>query len=351
MDSLTQILLGGAVAAAVAPHGHRRAALLAGAALGTFPDLDVFPIALWTDDQVQRVTLHRGLTHSLLVLPWIGLALWAWLRTRGGRVAQSPGRWFVAIELALLTHPVLDAFTVYGTQLSWPLATPPVMWSSMFIIDPLYTVWLLLGCVVAWFARGRRAARIALVAGLALSSGYLGFSLAAKAAVERHAGSALAALGLGHAPRISVPMPFTTLLWRVLVMTPDGYLEGEWSLVADRGPMQFRHYRADPGLRAEAAALPAARRLDWFTQGFWKAEERDGKLVLSDLRMGAEPDYVFRYLLAVREGGEWRAVRPAQVSWPDRDDRALARVWERIWAPAVPAAGRADPAAPGTGAR
>src|SRR5690606_40055610 len=134
-------------------------------------------------------------------------------------------------------------------------------------------------------------------------------------------------------------------------MTPDGYLEGEWSLVADRGPMQFRHYRADPGLRAEAATLPAARRLDWFTRGFWKVEERDGKLVLSDLRMGAEPDYVFRYLRAVREGGEGRAERRAQVSWPDRDDRALARVWERIWAPAVPAAGLADPAAPGTGAR
>ena len=43
MDSLTQIVLGGAVAAAIAPPGHRRAALLAGAALGTLPDLD----ALW----------------------------------------------------------------------------------------------------------------------------------------------------------------------------------------------------------------------------------------------------------------------------------------------------------------
>ncbi|RBJ89030.1 metal-dependent hydrolase, partial [Xanthomonas oryzae pv. oryzae] len=35
MDSLTQIVLGGAIAAAIAPPGQRRAALLAGAALGT----------------------------------------------------------------------------------------------------------------------------------------------------------------------------------------------------------------------------------------------------------------------------------------------------------------------------
>src|SRR5690606_41482870 len=112
MDSLTQVLLGGAVAAAVAPAGHRRAALLAGAALGTLPDLDVLPIALWTDDQAQRVTLHRGATHTLLVLPWLGLALWAWFRTRGGRVTRPPWRRLPASELALATLPRLDAFTV-----------------------------------------------------------------------------------------------------------------------------------------------------------------------------------------------------------------------------------------------
>ena len=48
MDSLTQIVLGGAVAAAIAPAPHRRAALLAGAMLGTLPDLDALPLALLT---------------------------------------------------------------------------------------------------------------------------------------------------------------------------------------------------------------------------------------------------------------------------------------------------------------
>src|SRR3546814_6478712 len=64
-----------------------------------------------------------------------------------GRVAESPRRWFWAIQAVLLTHPLLDALTVYGTQLLWPLPLRPVMWSSVFIIDPLYTVWLLLACV------------------------------------------------------------------------------------------------------------------------------------------------------------------------------------------------------------
>src|SRR5690606_31517849 len=127
MDSLTQIVLGASVAAAVAPAKHRRAALLAGAALGTLPDLDSLPISLLTDDPVALMTLHRGASHSLLVLPLVGWLLWAMFRSRGGRVAEAPGRWFWAIQLALITHPLLDAFTVYGTQLLWPLAAKPVM--------------------------------------------------------------------------------------------------------------------------------------------------------------------------------------------------------------------------------
>ena len=44
MDSLTQIVLGAAVAASIAPPRHRRAALLAGAALGA--TVDLLPLTL-----------------------------------------------------------------------------------------------------------------------------------------------------------------------------------------------------------------------------------------------------------------------------------------------------------------
>jgi inner membrane protein len=137
MDSLTQIVLGGAVAAAIAPPGHRRAALLAGAALGTLPDLDALWLGFTAADPVANMIEHRSFSHSLLVLPWVAALIW-WLFKRfgNGRVAQSPLRWFWAIQLALVTHPVLDAFTVYGTQLWWPLRPHPTMGSSVFIIDP-----------------------------------------------------------------------------------------------------------------------------------------------------------------------------------------------------------------------
>lgn len=338
MDSITHLFLGGAVAAAIVPAKHRRAALLAGAALNTLPDLDSLFIALATDDPVSLMTVHRSFSHSLFVLPLLGWLIWWLFKRRGKRVAESPARWFWAIQLALVTHPLLDAFTVYGTQLFWPLHTPPVMISSLFIIDPLYTVWLLAGCVVAWFAREKILAQRALLAGLVLSAAYLGWSLLAKAKVDAHADQALAAMGLRNAPRFSVPMPLNTLLWQVVAMTPDGYVIGERSLAADQGTMRFKSYKSNTQALGEARNIPAVRELAWFNHGFMRARVVGDELVLSDLRMGLEPDYNFNFAVAVREGGQWRAIPPRQLQAAYRAPvasgklkDALARLWHRVW--------------------
>lgn len=330
MDSFTHLFVGGAIAAAIAPPGHRRAALLAGAALSTLPDLDVLPLLL-SDNPVVRMTWHRGATHSLLVLPWFGILLWWWFRRRGGRVAQAPTRWFWIFQAALLSHPLLDAFTVYGTQLLWPLPVRPAMWSSLFIIDPLLTLPLVVGCVLAAWFGARPVASKALVASLAFAGAYLGWSLVAKSMVDRIAARDLAAMGLRDAPRFSVPMPFNTLLWRVVALTDDGFVEGERSLVADRGPMVFRAHVSDTQALDAVREQPDVMRLLWFNHHFMKAEVRDDRVVLSDLRMGAEPDYSFRFAVAAREGDEWRAIPTEQMQWPWDARRRLPDMWVRIW--------------------
>ena len=273
MDSITHLFVGGAIAAALAPASQRRAALLAGAALNSLPDIDVLPLML-SDDPITRMICHRGMTHSLLVLPFVAWALWAWFRSRGGRVSAAPGRWFWIFQGTLLAHPLLDAFTVYGTQLFWPLQMPPAMWSSLFIIDPVFSLCLAAPCAIAWFARERPLARRSLVLGLALSLGYLGLSQFAKRQVEREAERALASLGLQDAPRFSAPMPFNILLWRVVAMSADGFVEGERSLVADRGPMQFRRYGSDMDALEAVRDYASVERLRWFNHGFMKAQRR-----------------------------------------------------------------------------
>jgi len=327
MDSLSQIVLGAAVAAAIVPAHHRRAGLLAGAVLGTLPDLDSLPLMLFTNDPVTLMTVHRSFSHSLFVLPLLGWVIWWLCRRRGKRVAESPLRWFCAIQLVLITHPLLDAFTVYGTQLLWPFPSPPVMWSSVFIIDPLYTVWLLLACVAAFFLRERPAARHVLVAGLVISSAYVGWSLLAKSMVEHEARRALAAMGLADAPMLSTPTPLNTVLWRVVAMTPSGYVEGYRSLLADDGPMQFSAYPSNVQALAEASAVPAVHRLAWFNHGFVRTRDLEGKLELADLRMGGEPDYFFRFLAAERNGAQWQAIPPVQLE----GNRDFGGVWRATW--------------------
>lgn len=333
MDSLTQIVLGGALAAAIAPPQHRRAALLAGAALGTLPDLDTLVLLPLSLDPVDSMTWHRGPSHSLFVLIPLAALIWAAFKRAGGRVAESPVRWFWAIQLALVTHPLLDALTVYGTQLWWPMAVSPTMWSSVFIIDLAYTLPLLVACVLAWRWRDSRGAQRALVVSLVLSSAYLGWSFVAKAKVDRAADQTLAAMGLQDAPRFSVPMPFNTLLWRVVVMTPEGYLAGQYSVVADRGPMRLHPQPSDVAALDAVRSSPSVARLLWFNRGFMAAQEVDGQLVVSDLRMGVEPDFTFRFTVAQREGDTWKPIPPTQADWPTDAIRRLPEVWDRIWTP------------------
>lgn len=330
MDSLTHLFYGGVIAAAIAPKQHRRAALLAGMALNTLPDLDVLPLLL-SDDPVLRMTCHRAATHSWFVLPLVAWAIWAFFKRRGGRVAQAPTRWWWTILICLMAHPLLDSFTVYGTQLLWPLPMRPVMWSTLFIVDPLFTLPWLAAFVVAWMAWKKPLSDQALKAGVALGLGYLAWSGVAKWQVERTAAQALAAQGLADAPRFSVPMPLNTLLWRVVAMTPEGFVEGERSLVADTGPMAFRAYPSDVQALAKVAEFPAVQRLTWFNHGFQKASVRDGQLILSDLRMGSEPDYTFNFAVAKRDGERWCEIPPQQVRWSVQVRKQLAALWQRIW--------------------
>jgi inner membrane protein len=325
MDSLTQILLGASVAALAAPARNRRAALLAGAALGTLPDLDVLPLA-FIDDPVTRMTWHRSFSHSLLVLLPLAWLIWYGLRRVWTPVREAPGPWFRAIALALLTHPLLDAHTVYGTQLWWPLPVAPTMWSTIFIIDPHYTVPLLLGAVVAWFGRDRPIARTLLVAGLVLSNGYLAWSWVAKAQVDARAGAMFAAMGLGDAPRFSVPANFTTWHWRVVALTPDGHVEaylGPFGPEPPNPPLVASH---DRELMARLRRdLPAAARMDWFTRGFVAASSEEGAIVVTDLRMGAHPAYVFRFALADATGAPF--VPPHQMPGPEINLERVRAMW------------------------
>lgn len=302
--------------------------MLIGAGLGTLPDLDVF---IDFGGAVENYTYHRGFSHSLFVLAPFSALLWLVLRHSWAPVRDEPLRWFAAFSLALLTHPLIDAHTAYGTQLFWPLTVPPTSWATLFIIDPLYTMPLLVGVLVAAF--NNKVGGTALRVGLVVSTMYVGWSWVAQANVSRNVQDALAALQLQDAPVFLTPTPFNTLLWRAVVMTDDGYLEGFDSLVIDEGTMQFTAHASEKNAIDDAGDIWAVNRLRWFSQGFVKAHIDNGRLFISDLRMGQEPTYVFSHVVAARGNPHWNEI-PAELLPVSFGDRAMMEVWDRIWRPA-----------------
>ncbi len=328
MDSLSQILLGASTAAVVAPPGYRRRALLIGAVLGTLPDLDVL---IDYGDAVSNMTYHRGFSHSLFFLAGLSAALWCLLVWRWKAAREQRWRWLAMLALPLLTHPLLDSFTVYGTQLFWPLATPPVMGGNLFIIDPLYTLPLLFGVLFATLTRVNARAHRALRAALGVSCAYIGWSLFAQLHVERIAAHTLADTVHADAPRLVVATPFNTLLWRIVVQTPEGYLEGSYSLWADHGPIRFEAHRFDRSLLEQAGELWAVQRLLWFSQGFLRADLVGDELVLSDLRMGQHPSFFFTHAVGRLQGERWIASDNRQLPVERVQEGQFLALWRRIW--------------------
>ncbi|HRO62147.1 MAG TPA: metal-dependent hydrolase, partial [Burkholderiaceae bacterium] len=263
-------------------------------------------------------------------LPLLGWLLWAFFRRRDGRVAESPKRWFWAIQLALLTHPLLDAFTVYGTQLLWPLPSKPVMWSSVFIIDPLYTLPLLFGLVTTLAMRGPTRWRANTI-GLLLSTAYLALGVVAQAVVENQVREALAAAGdkrAGTLPILVTPTPFNTLLWRIVVMREDRYDESFVSLLDGDRSLRFESHDRGTALYEQLRELPAVARMSRFTHGFFRMIETDGRVAITDLRMGQEPFYSFSFVVAERNANPGlHAVVPYNIGGRQGQDVGATLRW------------------------
>ena len=327
MDSLSQFALGAAVG--VAAMGRRTAvwkAALWGGIAGTLPDLDVF---IDHGDAVRNMTLHRGWTHSLF---WLTLAspLVAALPAMLHGQREHFRRWWLALWLALVTHPLLDAMTVYGTRLLLPFTDHPFAVGSVFIIDPLYTVPLVVGVVAALAARGDRGLRWNR-AGLVLSTAYLAWSAAAQWHVRDVAQHALAARGAGEMPLLVTPTPFNTVLWRVVAMRPDGsYEEGFYSLLDDGRTPRFDRFDAGAQWRPLLANVEAVRRVSEFSQGFYKLHAHGGSARVTDLRMGQEPHYIFSFEVAREAGGRWTPLVPRNLGSRGDARQGLAWIWQRL---------------------
>ncbi len=330
MDSITQAVLGASIQGALLGRWQGRKALLYGAALATLPDLDV---VIDYGDAVGNMTYHRGFSHSLFVLSGLALLLTWLIRRYRPHPGYSDRHLLLTLWLVLITHPLLDAFTSYGTQLFWPLMPTPTAWSSLFIIDPLYTLPLIAAVVISLFTGLRENSwRIPSVA-LAVSTLYIGFSMAGKFMAEQRVEAELARQGIQAEQLFVTPTPLNTLLWRVIVLDGEHYHE---ALVGwlDAAPPQLQRLPRGIELREQLLDSPKHQRLAWFSNGVLRYDQIGDRLIVTDLRLGMTGFHPFRFDFARLQDGQWQVHEHVDRLPFERGEPAhLALLLKRIWQP------------------
>ncbi|GAK83701.1 membrane-bound metal-dependent hydrolase [Vibrio ponticus] len=323
MDSITQAALGATLAGAIAGKRCNAKVLLVGAALGTLPDLDVM---LDYGDAVSNTIKHRGFSHSLLLLPPFALLIsWIYARLRPDSF-WSFGRVTLLTTVVLVTHPLLDAMTTYGTQLLWPI-TGYFEVRNIFIIDPLYTLPLLIAIVVALFSKSRGGRWCQAM--VLLSTIYLIWGYSAQQSITDRAEQNLLAQNLPTDRVIVMPSPFNTVLWRVVVLDDGKYWEGLASLLDKDERIDFiSHPLGQWQLDEEPQTLVG---LKAFSHEFLNYREEDDVLIVTDLRLGMADNLAFQFVFAEKDqSGNWQLLSAPARHPVERGLEQLSTLWERL---------------------
>jgi inner membrane protein len=330
LDSITQLTLGAALGEAVLGPKVGRKAMLWGAVLGTLPDLDIFiPLGGPVDDFVY----HRGFSHSIFVLALLSPLL-TWLITRVHPDTKVYfNRWLFLTFLVLETSALLDFLTVYGTQILWPFYPMPLAWPIFFIIDPFFTLPFLLGSLAALVLKRKTSLghRLNMI-GLVISMVYLVWAVGVREFVDQRVTDKLARQNVPYNQLISTPAPFNTFLWRFVGIDQDRYFETYFSIFDGDAPLSINHYPRNLELTRGLEQHPPVAKLRWFTRGYYALAMEGEDIVVTDLRMGSEPDYVFRFKVAEAANPHPLPVKDEKLQ-TRRDWRQLIWIWKRIWTP------------------
>jgi inner membrane protein len=343
VDTLTHALSGALLARATAPAPAAAkiptaARIAAGFVAAAFPDID---FVLSYVSPVGYLTGHRGVTHSLFLLPVWAFAL-AWLASKIDRRGRASWRdYFGVCALGIAAHIAGDLITSFGTMIYAPFSDARIAWNTTFIIDLWFSGIILAGLAASLVWRRSRAPALVSLAALA---GYVGLQALLHSRAVGFGAEYAQRAGFA-APRVeAIPRPVSPFNWMVVVVEGDRYHLANVNLVrtamppppgpdtgffarhdAPYAPLALANwisvdkYGPDPGSRELAArvfAQPALRFFRWFADfpALYRIERGNPSTCVwfEDLRFvtaGSDRN-IFRYGMCHEDGVEdWRAYR------------------------------------------
>ena len=289
MDSLTQIILGAACGEAVLGEKIGNKALLFGAIGGTIPDLDVFVGNLVYGNKIDAMLFHRGFMHSI-VFTVLAAFIFGWLVHKlynsGKRLHSTTHKdWNNLFFWSLLTHPILDCFTPYGTQLFAPFSSYRVALNNIAVADPAYTLpFLICMIVLMFFRRTSSQRRLWLKMGIGISSIYMIFTLGNKLYIDSVFRKSLKHSEISVMRFSTQPAIFNNILWYGIAETEASYFVSDYSLLDSKS--RFLNFTEVPKQRdLKPSEYKDIKGLAWFSNQYYSVHKlNENEFQYNDLR-------------------------------------------------------------------
>jgi len=309
MDTLTHALSGALLARATAPRAPRPGGVTtgrrvaAGFLAAAFPDAD-FVLGFVSPEAF--LLYHRGITHSLVLLPlWAAALAWLFARFDPARVGWRA--YFGVAAGSIAIHVVGDLITSFGTIVFAPFSDRRFAWDTTFIIDLWFTGTIIAGLLasLAW-----RRSRLPAAAGLAALAGYVGLQAIAHGMAIDFGREYARAEGFGQAKVSALPRPVSPFNWMVVVENGEEYRYSFVNVARRETPPAPG---PDAGLiaRLDAAYVPTA-------QAVWGRAERFGPVAARAQVLAAwnaEPLGFFRWFAAYPVLAGIEQSEPASCVW------------------------------------
>jgi inner membrane protein len=326
MDSLTQIILGAAVGEAVAGKKMGHKAPLWGAIAGTIPDLDVFLQSFF--HPIDAMLVHRGFSHSLL-FALLFSPVFAWLTYRLYKKKFAFNDWWNLFFLSIVTHPMLDMFTNYGTQFLWPFDYR-ITFNTVFVIDPLYTLPFGFCVLVILFLKKESTLRRRLNhLGLIMSTVYLLWGVGVKLFILSNSDKYFEEVGVKAGRTMVTPQPLTSFYWMLLTEENGQYFLVSKSLFAPVNEASLQQFPKNIHVLNELkwAGKNYSPTLRFISNDYFLLTKEGDNWLFSDLRFGTAfemtnrqfQDPVMGFLLEMKDGKVIKVNR-----------HRMGRAWQKI---------------------
>lgn len=292
MDSVTQFVLGASVGEAVAGKRAGNWAMLWGGICGTIPDLDVLMRFFY--DEITMIGVHRGFSHSIL-FAFLIAPLLAFIQFKIHKKQEANYKdWLLLSFLAVVTHPILDAFTVYGTQLFQPFSDYPVAFNSIFIIDLFYTLPFIIGLIIIlFFNRHSKKRRLINNIVLVFTTFYLLLGLISKYSADEVFEDNFEKYKLEVINDFSSPSPLNIILWNsIFVAENDTAYVAVYSHLDSDKNVKFEKIARNTHLIQDNLNDEVIKKLMWFSRGLYTVIEDQGELYFIDLRFSRSDFYI-----------------------------------------------------------